>query len=222
MTEIATLLGDQWKQLSAEQKLVYQEKSSTEKELIAKQTEEYHKAREAAGLPPLEDQKDEQQKQSHSTNNPYDLILPVARIRKIAKLDPEIKNLSKEAITLVTKCTELFTASLGKETTKIARTQNRRKLLPEDVAHVCRHRDQYQFLKDDIKDLIKFQKEQKENNMAAAAAAAAATAGDNGDASSSNNQLRSSSSIDKNQLAAQGSKPLTAYFGSTTTTTTTK
>ena len=39
---------------------------------------------------------------------------------------------------------------LGLESVRVARLQNRRKLLPDDVAHVCSHREQFLFLKDDL------------------------------------------------------------------------
>ena len=116
---------------------------------------------------------------------------PVARIRKICKLDPEVRGLSKEALLLVTKCAELSLEKLGKESVQVAQLQNRRKLLPDDVAHVCAHREQFLFLKDDVKDLLRSIEAMNEEKGG------------------------SSSSIkvdDARQKAAAGSKPLTAYF----------
>lgn len=120
------------------------------------------------------------------------LVFPVARIRKICKLDPEVRGLSKEALLLVTKCAELATAKLGTEAVRVARLQNRRKLLPEDVAHVCAHREQFLFLKDDVKDLVRTMAEALSSDGKAPGAK-------KGDAA--------------RDAAAVGSKPLTAYFG---------
>jgi len=133
--------------------------------------------------------------ESSSNEKEDDLVFPVARIRKIAKLDPEVKTLSKEALQLVVKSAELALAKLGRESVKVARLQNRRTLLADDVAHVCNHREAFRFLKDDIADLTKALLEAKENNNGGAAGA--------------------SGKRDDSKLAAaaSGTKPLTSYFG---------
>ena len=123
-----------------------------------------------------------------------DLIFPMARIRKIAKLDPEVKTLSKEALQLVVKSAELVLAKLGKESVKVARMQNRRTLLADDVAHVCTHRDVFSFLKEDIRDLTKQLAQQKKEKSSEDHAAV-----------SKQDSARAS--------AASGTKPLTSYFG---------
>jgi histone H3/H4 len=113
------------------------------------------------------------------TTGPLDMVYPAAKVRKICKLDPEVKNVSREALQLIVKAAELFTVAIGKESVKVARFNNRRKLLPEDVAHVCVHRDAFTFLKDDVKDLVRWQreaarKEKKQKESAAKEAAAVA------------------------------------------------
>lgn len=85
------------------------------------------------------------------------LIFPLARLRKITKLDPDVKGVSKEGLLLITKCAEMVTAKLGQESVKVAQLQNRRKLLPEDVAQVCATREQFLFLREDVKDLLREQ-----------------------------------------------------------------
>lgn len=91
------------------------------------------------------------------------LIFPVARIRKICKLDPDVKGMSKESTMLIAKATELFCVKLGNECVTMAQMQNRRKLLPEDVVEVCSMKERFMFLKDDLKDLAKEQlKERKD------------------------------------------------------------
>ena len=114
-------------------------------------------------------------------------------------LDPEVRGISKEALLLITKCAELATAKLGKESVHVAQLQNRRKLLPEDVAQVCGTREQFLFLRDDVKDLVK---EQKENHRTAT----------NESGSSSSRAVTTTTTNAK--AAAAGSKPLTSYFSS--------
>jgi histone H3/H4 len=201
VTKVAKLLGQHWSSLSQEEKQIYQQKSSEEKERVAKQIEQYNRALEKAGITVDEEENNKDDRQTIS--RPFDLIIPVARVRKIAKLDTDVKNVSKEALSLITKCTELFVAKMGKETTKVARVQNRRTVLPQDVAHVCSHRDVFLFLKDDVQDLTKRQREEKQQQKGE----------HNGTATTATTTTTTTKSIDKNQLAAQNTKPLTAYFG---------
>ncbi|KAG7353151.1 HMG high mobility group box-containing protein [Nitzschia inconspicua] len=200
---IARKLGQQWAQIAQQEKEVYQQKAAKEREQVAAQLEEYNKALQKAGLQ-VEDliDYDGKTKKNNGPKDPLEMVFPVARIRKIAKLDPEVKNLSKEALQLVVKCAELFTAKLGQETTGVARMQNRRTLLPQDVAHVCRHRDPFLFLKDDIQDLVVAQQQHAKDQQQEDENAEGATTSK---APSKKDALR--------EAAASGSKPLTAYFG---------
>ncbi len=86
------------------------------------------------------------------------MIFPVGRIRKICKLDPDVKGISKESALLITKATELFCTKLGGECVIMAQMQNRRKLVPEDVAEVCSAKEVFMFLRLDMLDLIMAQK----------------------------------------------------------------
>mmetsp|Transcript_3587 Transcript_3587/g.6185 ORF Transcript_3587/g.6185 Transcript_3587/m.6185 type:complete len:365 (+) Transcript_3587:10-1104(+) len=97
------------------------------------------------------------------------ILFPIGRIRKICKLDGDVKGMSKEATLLVAKATELFASRLGSEVVTMAQMSNRRKLMPDDVVEVCSVKERFMFLKDDLQDLIHEQKEvqkEKENEKA--------------------------------------------------------
>lgn len=151
---VGKALGQLWGSLTTEEKQVYQNKAAEERERVAKDIEAWKKANggDAAWAKAIS-------KPQNSTD-PWSLAYPFAKIRKICKLDPDVKNLSKEALLLVTKAAELATAKLGLESFQVAQMQNRRKLLPEDVAMVCRSRGQFTFLKNDVVDLVKEQKKE--------------------------------------------------------------
>lgn len=159
-----------WSTLTDEEKGAYQERSAQERERVAQEIAKYKLDGIEVNAPKVID--------------PNALVFPVARIRKICKLDSEVNGISKEAAMLITKCAELATIKLGKECVKVAQIQNRRKLLPDDVAQVCATRESFLFLREDVKDLVR---EQKKNSTKAKPAAATAP--------------------------ASNSKPLTAYFG---------
>lgn len=179
---VARVMGQMWANMSREDKDGYQQKAAEERERVAKEIEEF----KAAGGVLLSESV------AAGLKDPSALVFPIARVRKICKLDPEVRGLSKEALLLVTKCAEMATAKLGQESVRVAQLQNRRKLLPEDVAHVCTHREQFLFLKDDVRDIVKDMSKSKEENKSDASSSTAAR-----------------------DAAAAGSKPLTSYFAST-------
>eukprot|EP00546_Thalassionema_frauenfeldii_P014820 CAMPEP_0178907442 /NCGR_PEP_ID=MMETSP0786-20121207/7375_1 /TAXON_ID=186022 /ORGANISM="Thalassionema frauenfeldii, Strain CCMP 1798" /LENGTH=331 /DNA_ID=CAMNT_0020579245 /DNA_START=57 /DNA_END=1052 /DNA_ORIENTATION=- len=164
VTVIARALGQLWQTLSEEDRAVYQEKAAEERERVAQELAKYN-------LDGIEIPK--------PTTDPNSLIFPVARIRKICKLDQDVSNLSKEATMLITKCAELATIHLGLESMKVAQLQNRRKLLPEDVAQVCATREQFLFLREDVKDLVREQKVANQSNKASGGSSSLAAAATN-------------------------------------------
>lgn len=168
-----------WATLSVEEKTLYQTKAAQERERVAQDLKAWQDAGGEVATP-------QQQQQQQATDSLDHLVFPAARVRKICKLDPEVRGLSKESVLLVAKAAELFTARLGKETVRVAQIQNRRKLLPDDVAQVCASREAFGFLREDIRDLVK----------QTAAATAASSKG----------------TSKKAAAAPSSSKPLTAYF----------
>lgn len=156
VAKLAKEMGHIWSSMEASEKEVFQTKAALEREQVARKFEQLKAAGidlatlAGAAVP-------------NDPNNPNALIFPVARMRKICKLDPEVRGLSKEALMLVTKCAELVTSKLGMETVRVAQIQNRRKILPDDVAQVCGSREQFLFLRDDVKDLVREQLTQKQN-----------------------------------------------------------
>jgi histone H3/H4 len=173
---IAKIIGKLWSELSSENKKRYQEEAAKEKEEVAKAKAR----RKEAGL--LEN--NSIQKGSEAN----DVSFPIARIKKICRLDPEVKGLSKEAVHLITKAAEEFTMKLGKDTFAIAQMNSRKTILPDDVADVCSLREPFLFLNEDIRDLVKkLSKEAKVKRKEAGP-----------------------SIIDNSTV---GVKPLTSYFG---------
>jgi DNA-directed RNA polymerase I subunit RPA43 len=148
--------------MTDDEKQPYQIKAALERERVATETELWKKAAIAAGM-------DIHSKIFNNPNNKDDtkaesnglLTLPVGRVRKICRLDPDVRGVSKEAVVLITKATEMFTIHLGHECIKTAHIQNRRTLLPQDVVDVCQIRESLQFLKDDMNDLHRQQQEHK-------------------------------------------------------------
>ena len=193
---VARALGHIWSSLSETEKLPYQQVAARERERVQRQVEAW-KAAGGVAMVPHANHNNNNTNNNNSSDAGGTTIFPVARIRKICKLDPEVKNLSKEALLLVTKAAELALTKLGRECVKTAQIQNRRKLLPDDVAQVCAVREQFAFLREDIVDLHRQQLHEAEQ----AKAAKPATKKDE----------RNSNTIGIN-AASMNAKPLTDYF----------
>jgi histone H3/H4 len=147
----ARIMGQIWSSMNNEEKQVYHRRAADERERVAaevKAWEEQYSSLTGVNWVASDN--------SHQHDN-SNLVYPAARIRKICKLDPDVRGLSKEALLLITKAAELFTAAIGNECVQIAQIQNRRKLLPDDLVHLCNSRERLEFLRDDIKDLAKVQ-----------------------------------------------------------------
>lgn len=153
MAAVAKGLGVLWAGLTDEEKKVYQDKAAEEKERLA---EELRAWKEAGG------ELVEQELLPAASNNTDALIFPYARVRKICRLDPDVRGISKEAVALVTKAAEVFAAKIGNETMRVAAIQNRRKLQAADVAQVCASREQFLFLREDLADLTRQQQKESQ------------------------------------------------------------
>lgn len=158
----AKAAGQLWSKIDPAEKEKYQERAAEERIRVSADI----KAMTDAGLmpPPAKDSS----KQKGSEN---ELVLPLSRIKKIAKLDPEVRGITKEAMSIMVLAAEMFIKKLGQETNRIAQTQNRRTLLPEDVVDVCSAREAFAFLREDIRDLHREQVEVKKSNRKAVAEA---------------------------------------------------
>jgi hypothetical protein len=74
-------------------------------------------------------------------------------MRKICKLDPDVKGISKESALLITKAAELFTSKLGRECVVMAQMQNWRKLMTDDIVTVYSTKEAFMFLRADLQDV---------------------------------------------------------------------
>jgi len=200
---VARVLGQLWANMNAEDKQIYQDRAAQERERVSKELQAW---KDAGGLEALE-ANNIPAAPNHSgaaASSGHTLIYPIARIRKICKLDPEVRGVSKEAIILITKAAELATSKIGRETVRVAQIQNRRKLLPEDVAQVCATREQFLFLREDIQDLARRQTKDAAEKVKSMPPPPPS--------SSSSAKTATTTVSEREREATSHSKPLTSYF----------
>ena len=209
---IAKIIGQLWNDLPIDEKQQYQDIAAKEKvkyKLDLQLYKEQH-ANDADDNDNDNDDKDKDNNGNGSKDKDNDmgvLAFPLARIRKICRLDPEVKGISKEAAILVTKAAELFTARLGKDTFQMAQMQKKRRtLLVQDVVDVAQLKETFYFLKDDLGDLIKLQQKQQQGSGSGLGSKDGA-----GDGAVRSGKQEKELSV-KAAAAVANTKPLTSFF----------
>jgi len=83
--------------------------------------------------------------------HPTEMVFPLARVKKIIKMDPDVKNMSKEACMMISKSTEMFIAMLGGETMQVTEAHKRRTIKEQDVCACIHENNLFEWLWDDFK-----------------------------------------------------------------------
>ena len=210
---VARILGQRWSAMSDNDKQPYHARALIERERVMAATEAWKKAAVVAGkiIDHTATNLDDSTRDNNnkiSDNGGTSIVLPVGRVRKICRLDPDVRGISKEALLLITKATEIVTVQLGQECIKTAHIQNRRTLVPQDIVDVCNVRESFFFLKDDITDLHRQQQQQKLQSVKAKQQQQQQHNG----GTAANTTQRKGNSQHGTSLTAPTSKPLTDYF----------
>ena len=74
--------------------------------------------------------------------------LPQSRVRQVCALDDDFRLLSKDALLLLTKATELFVTDLAGTCGNVARQQKRKTMQVQDIVSVTSYVDKFHFIKD--------------------------------------------------------------------------
>ena len=74
--------------------------------------------------------------------------LPQARVRQVCALDDDFRLISKDALLLITKATEMFVTDLAGTCGRVARQSIRKTLNIQDIASVSSYIDKFHFIKD--------------------------------------------------------------------------
>jgi hypothetical protein len=79
-----------------------------------------------------------------------ELIFPLARVRKVVKMDPAVKNVSKDGVVAITKATELFVAYMGLKCQSIAALRGGKNVQERDFIHLVSTNKDLEFLREDF------------------------------------------------------------------------
>jgi histone H3/H4 len=82
--------------------------------------------------------------------NEPDVALPLARVKRIMKLDKEVKNCANDACRTITRATELFVESLVEGAFVSMRAQKRKTIKHGDVEHHVLRKPRLEFLGDHV------------------------------------------------------------------------
>lgn len=125
--DITRAISESWRQLSDEAKQKFVDLAIADKQRYEA---------ERASAP-----------KTHKAAEAYETVIPIARVKKIAKLDPEVKSVSKEATAVIAKMTEFFVGRLANET-RLA-SSGKKIIKASDVAHCIHHRPAFAWLRAD-------------------------------------------------------------------------
>lgn len=75
------------------------------------------------------------------------LIIPLTRVKNIVKLDPDVKNISKEALVTMTKAVELFVGHLGILASRTTATRGAKTIADRDFLHLIHSNKNFEFLR---------------------------------------------------------------------------
>lgn len=141
--EIGKLLGVKWSSLSDVDKAVFTDKAAEAKakhvEVLAKWKQDMVEFVAKGGI-----------LASSGNKDPRDSVFPQATIKKIMKKDKDVSNMSKEALFLMTKCTDLFVEFLGEASIRQAYGQKRKSVRMEDINAAIRATSSARFLEPDF------------------------------------------------------------------------
>lgn len=140
MTDVAKLLGEKYRNLSVEEKERLDHKAKADKLRYLSEIENVRSD------PPGTEQKSG----SNGGAKSLEFIIPVGRVRKIVKLDKEVKNVSKEAYVAITKTTELFIAYMSVRCARTATQRGVRTIRDQDVAQTIHTQNAFDFLRLDF------------------------------------------------------------------------
>jgi histone H3/H4 len=221
VSQVAKRMGQLWSNLTKEEKEAYQQKARKEKEVYEKHRTALLKmmdSKQHDNVSSTNDDDDHHNKKNQNmqtTNDFNSMTLPVSRIRKISRLDPDVKGLSKESTLLITKSAELFLHKIANDSCSMAKLNHKRTIYTQDIVDVCSLKDVFFFLKDDITNLVNEQKMDKKRKRGIKSVSSGAGANDEEENGNGKSHKTATSSI-------SGVKPLTSYFAAASTSATTK
>lgn len=75
-----------------------------------------------------------------------ELVLPVVRVKRAIKLDPEVKAVGKEAVAVLTKATELFTMHFVQQSLRVVATRGAKQMKEVDTINAVHATKNLEFL----------------------------------------------------------------------------
>jgi len=154
--ELANMFSDGFRNATAEEKAQLAE-------IVEKDKERYKNELIAKGIDPAtvipkprsrgEPGVDRRRKNVSSTEDSGDQLhaFPLNKIKKIMKLDPDVKQIAGDAILAVTRCTEMFLASIVTKSYETSERRGTKTVHLADVIHSVQTTDCFEFLRLDIR-----------------------------------------------------------------------
>ena len=133
--------SEEFKSLSEDARAIYDKKAKDEKDAYEKLLEttynnEFSKIEAEGPAVLVEDAALNTNLSLAQMNHAQPLEFPLARIRKTVKMDPDVKNVSKEAALMITKATELFVAMMAIKGSNVSGSRGSKQIMEKDFVHM--------------------------------------------------------------------------------------
>jgi histone H3/H4 len=106
---VGKILGQKWQELAEEEKTLYQNTANRLKEEYNEHVKLYPELYK-------KDKSAENEEEKGESDQLIANLFPAANVLRIIKSDPDVKKVTKEAVTMTNKCTQLFIADLAQIT----------------------------------------------------------------------------------------------------------
>lgn len=136
--DITKAISESWRGMSEEDKRKFVELAAADKDRYERERAQMPKGSIGAGSGGGS---------KSATCEAHETVIPIGRVKKIAKLDNEVKSVSKEATAVIAKMTELFISRLATET-HVA-SSGKKIIKASDVAHCIHNRPAFAWLRAD-------------------------------------------------------------------------
>jgi len=161
MGEIAKTVGEKWKQLDDDEKQAYKDKAEASNAVAV----QLHAERvEAEGGEEGGDGDGDGGDDGDGTN----VSLPLARVKRIMRLDKEVKHTSVDACKVITRAAELFLENLVEGSFACMKTSKRKTIKYTDLMHHVLRKPRLNFMHDHVWSMSpkEAEKKDKENKGA--------------------------------------------------------
>jgi hypothetical protein len=149
--DIFKVIGESYRNLTAEEKLPYEEKAALDKERYKLEISQNPGTAESSSKNLGKKLKIKEALQGVEIGQGLDqIVFPISRVKKTIKIDPDVRNLKKESLVAIAKATELFVGYMALYSANEAANTGRSSVRPNNIIKAVHSNQLLAFLRPDF------------------------------------------------------------------------